>query len=90
MAAISEAGFESGNHLFDVETHQVRDLKVITVEKPDRGTIGTPPKHFGHATVVLGSEPYLNWDDPTLVINADEDSEKGVEADPGGKEIASC
>ena len=41
--------------MFDVDTHQVRDLETITVEKPDRGAIGAPPKHFGHAAVMLGA-----------------------------------
>lgn len=39
---------------------------------------------------MLGSEPYLNGNDPALVIDTNEDSEKGVEANPGSEKIASC
>lgn len=32
----------------------------------------------------------MNWDDSALVVYTNEDSEKGVEANPGSKKIASC
>lgn len=39
---------------------------------------------------MLASEPDLNGNDSALVIDTHEDSEKGVEDNPGSKKIASC
>lgn len=65
-------------------------METITVEKPDGGAIGAPPKDLGQAAVMLCSKPDLNGNDSTLVIDTHEDSEKDVEANPASKKISSC